>query len=525
MLNQNEINVNIIPENLSSVIPISNPKKENQEEIHGHISPKIASLNVANSILGAGILSLPISIRFLGIIFGLISFSLISYSSLLTVSWLIQCYQVTKKKSYAEISKEILGYKGYLLVLIMVILNNFGLCCAYFRIFGETMKNILSAFLDKNNFLITDEYNYHNYLFILFIFFLMGFVIFSDTLEGMESVSFIGVFGILIFAITLLIVYIYKLIYNLTLPKFTLNMLFFQNEFIELLTSLPTIILAFAFQINVFAIYFTLKNQNTKSMIITSLIGIVFSFFIYSIAGIVGYLMYGNDLNDTILNMMFHDIVNYKEQHSFLKWILIISNIGFLMCSTTGIPLMFFELKKNTFQFILILYKLTGRTHKIKKIEKNSKKKKFELNNISDNKEPIITNKIEKTIENNIDSSDLNIETPELKFSKEINSEEEEKYIEEVEMQNSTKFVIIIIIYCIIGIITVIIPGLKILFSLVGCTAANAISFIFPGLMFYILIKQDKIHESKFLPLFITFVGAFFFVFCLICELYVLVIK
>ena len=186
---------------------------------------------------------------------------------------------------------------------------------------------------------------------------------------------------------------------------------------------------------------------------------------------------------------------------------------------------MFFELKKNTFQFILILYKLTGRTHKIKKIEKNSKKKKFELNNISDNKEPIITNKIEKTIENNIDSSDLNIETPELKFSKEINSEEEEKYIEEVEMQNSTKFIIIIIIYCLIGIITVIIPGLKILFSLVGCTAANAISFIFPGLMFYILIKQDKIHESKFLPLFITFVGAFFFVFCLICELYVLVIK
>ena len=98
MLNQNEINVNIIPENLSSVIPISNPKKENQEEIHGHISPKIASLNVANSILGAGILSLPISIRYLGIIFGLIIFSLISYSSLLTVSWLIQCHQVTKKK-------------------------------------------------------------------------------------------------------------------------------------------------------------------------------------------------------------------------------------------------------------------------------------------------------------------------------------------------------------------------------------------------------------------------------------------
>ena len=157
----------------------------------------------------------------------------------------------------------------------MIILNNFGLCCAYFRIFGETMKNILSAFVSKDSYFVT---NYHNYFYILIIFIAMGIVIFNDTLEGMENVSFIGIFGILIFVITLIIIYFYKIFFGLDLPKFELSLFIWKNDISELLSSLPPVILSFSFQFNVFAVYFTLKKPDQKQMMITSAIGVIFCF-------------------------------------------------------------------------------------------------------------------------------------------------------------------------------------------------------------------------------------------------------
>ncbi len=521
-LTDSNINLNKIPNNLENNIQIAKKKEEKYEKPHGSISPKIASFNIANSILGAGILSLPISIRYLGIIVGVIFFAIVAYATLLTVSYLIQSQEVTKKKSYAEITKEVLGNKGYLIILIMIILNNIGLCCAYFRIFGETMKNIVSAFVSKDSYFVT---NYHNYFYILLIFIAMGLVIFNDTLEGMENVSFIGISGILIFVITLIMIYFYKIIFGLDLPKLELSLFIWKNDISQLLSSLPTVILSFSFQFNVFAVYFTLKKPDQKQMMITSAIGVIFCFFIYSITGVIGYLMYGDQLNDTILNMMFNDMILYKDQHSFLKWVLIISNIGFLMCSTTGIPLMFFALKKNFFLFILLFYKLTGQTDKIKIKEIKKSKEMENLDNNDNVNNSIITNSIEKTIENNISSNENKNEIFVLKFSTQIKSDDDDNIIEELEMENTTKCIIIIILYVFIGGITVIIPGLKVLFSLVGCTASNTISFIFPGLIFYTLIKNDKIHDSPILSFSMFVFGCFLFIFCLLCEIYILFFK
>ena len=147
----------------------------------------------------------------------------------------------------------------------------------------------------------------------------MGIVIFNDTLEGMENVSFIGIFGILIFVITLIIIYIYKIIYNLTLPKFTFSLFIWKNDISQLLSSLPTVILSYSFQFNVFAVYFTLKKPNQKQMMVTSGIGVIFCFFIYSITGVIGYLMYGEELNDTTSGLSTGavdiEIVEYNQDN------------------------------------------------------------------------------------------------------------------------------------------------------------------------------------------------------------------
>ena len=48
-----------------------------------------------------------------------------------------------------------MGPFGSFLVKIIIIINNFGLCCAYMRIFGETIQTTVSAFVNENSFWIT----------------------------------------------------------------------------------------------------------------------------------------------------------------------------------------------------------------------------------------------------------------------------------------------------------------------------------------------------------------------------------
>ena len=54
----------------------------------------------------------------------------------------------------------------------------------------------------------------------------------------------------------------------------------------------------------------------------------------------------------TTLKMLLVDMQLYKDKSIFLKIVLVITNIGFLTCSTSGIPLMFYSLKKNLFDSI-----------------------------------------------------------------------------------------------------------------------------------------------------------------------------
>jgi len=76
---------------------------------------------------------------------------------------LLKAHQITRKRKYATIAHAAMGGKGYLFTLIMIILNNFGLSCVYFRIVGDTIQNIVGGYVSKDSFLVT---NWHNFLYI-----------------------------------------------------------------------------------------------------------------------------------------------------------------------------------------------------------------------------------------------------------------------------------------------------------------------------------------------------------------------
>ena len=437
---------------------LSEDDTENPNLKPGKSSKIMASIQISNNILGAGVISLPVVVRYLGIILGSLFIILVGILSNFAVFLLLKAHQITKKNKYSSIAKATLGEKGFLFVNAMIILNNFGICCAYFRIFGETIKNILSWFLDSDNYLIT---NYHNYIYVIFLFIILYFIIFKDNIQKFEKMSFLGIVGIIIYFLGIFINFFYKLGRKF-LPSFSYKNYFPSGSISELLISLPSVFLAFSFHMNTFELYSSLKERNHRTMLISTTNAINFCIVLYVYSGLFGFLMYKKELKNTILDMLSEDIEDYKHNY-FIKTVLILTNLGFLACSTTSIPLMFFSLKTNFLGAIDYYYKKTQKIRKTNAdmdslINKNNNNNVVyskvnnnfnnEENNSENNSEKIINfnskNNSENNSENNILSSTISSDT----------------YVIE-NVSEKTKKILIIIIYLMIGIVTILIPNLK----------------------------------------------------------------
>ena len=491
----------------------------------GHTSFTMASIQIGNTILGAGIISLPVVMRYLGIILGTLFIFFVAFCTIFSVKLLLIAQEITKKNKYSTIARSALGNPGYLFVIITIILNNFGLCCAFFRIFGETVQNTIQGFVSEDSYLIT---NWHNYIYILILLVIMAFVIYTDNFESFEKTSSLGVVGIIVYVIGLFVIFFYKLHYNL-LPSFSGMSFLPTGPFLELLANLPTVFLSYSFQFNVFPIYFTLQNREKSEMLNATSVAVVFCFALYVLSGLCCFLMYGTLLDDTTLKMLLVDMQLYKDKSTFLKIVLVITNIGFLTCSTSGIPLMFYSLKKNLFDSIKYYKRkwTLGEKSSKKEIEMTDKAPK-ETNEEKLDKTEELCDKTQETNQNSNEpstQSDPNTtmqsdsSTSTLPVSPNENAQKKEITKDDFDLSYTAKIVSTIILYVLIGVVTILVPQLKTLFNFIGSTAANSISFIIPSLITIYLSSKAETYVNMLLPKLLFAFGIVVLIVCLTTEI------
>ena len=491
----------------------------------GHTSFTMASIQIGNTILGAGIISLPVVMRYLGIILGTLFIFFVAFCTIFSVKLLLIAQEITKKNKYSTIARSALGNPGYLFVIITIILNNFGLCCAFFRIFGETVQNTIQGFVSEDSYLIT---NWHNYIYILILLVIMAFVIYTDNFESFEKTSSLGVVGIIVYVIGLFVIFFYKLHYNL-LPSFSGMSFLPTGPFLELLANLPTVFLSYSFQFNVFPIYFTLQNREKSEMLNATSVAVAFCFALYILSGLCCFLMYGTLLDDTTLKMLLVDMQLYKDKSTFLKIVLVITNIGFLTCSTSGIPLMFYSLKKNLFDSIKYYKRkwTLGEKSSKKEIEMTDKAPK-ETNEEKLDKTEELCDKTQGTNQNSNEPSTQSApnttmqsdsSTSTLPVSPNENAQKKEITKDDFDLSYTAKIVSTIILYVLIGVVTILVPQLKTLFNFIGSTAANSISFIIPSLITIYLSSKAETYVNMLLPKLLFAFGIVVLIVCLTTEI------
>ena len=228
----------------------------------------------------------------------------------------------------------------------------------------------------------------------------------------------------------------------------------------EAFHAIPTVFLAFLFQFNVFPIYLSLKHRNRKSMLKATKFGVGYSLIIFLIVGIIGFLLYGLSMEDTILNNFSDDMIKYRNISTVIKILIIIICISFVITCLTSFPILFLSLKENYINSLLFCYKNCGKktNDDIVKINQGKYEKK--------NNNKIISNKVITAI--------------------------------------------IIILYFLILALAILLPKLKIIFSVVGGIAGNFIAFIFPNLFYIRICKMSGKNYNIVLPIILFAFGIFF---------------
>ena len=422
----------------------------------GKDSTRTSGAQIANTIMGAGILSIPIIMRYLGFIIGIFLILFLALSTIYSVYILIRCHEITGKNGYSMFAKITMGRFGSILIKIIIIINNIGLCIAYFRIFGEVVQTIVQGWVSPDSFWAT---NWHNFIYILMCGIIMIFFIFKENLSSLKRVAYLGVFAVFIFAVSLTVLLAYKTSKDYLENDISWDYLIANCTFSEAFHAVPTVFLAFLFQFNVFPIYLSLKHKNMESMMKATKIGVGYSLIFFLIVGIIGFLLYGFNMEDTILNSFNDDMIKYKNTSTFIKVLIIIICVSFVTTCLTSFPILFLSLKENFINSLLFCAKNCGKNKNDEKI------------------------KINKGI---------------------YEKKENYNYI-----NNKAIIAITLILYFLILSLSIIMPKLKIIFSIVGATAGTFIAFILPNLFYIRICKMSNKNYNIALPLIFFAFGLF----------------
>ena len=412
------------------------------QEMQGKDSIKASGAQIANTIMGAGILSIPIIMRYLGLFLGIIFIISLALCTLFSVFILIRCHEITGKNGFSMLGKITMGKFGSILIKVIIIINNLGFCIAYFRIFGEVVQTVIQGFISPDSFWAN---NWHNFIYIIFCSLIMFYFIFTKNLSALKKVAYMGVSAVLLFSFGLTLLFLHKGIHHYLDSNISWKFLKPNCSFSEAFNAIPSVFLAFLFQFNVFPIYLSLKEKNLDSMMKATKIGVGYSLFIFLIVGIIGFLLYGLNMNETLLECLSQDMTKFRNISGFIKFLIIIISVSFVTTCLTSFPILFLSLRENFINSIIFCIKNMGH--------------KNENNNY-------------------ISEKGLNIIT--------------------------------ISLYVVIVLMAIILPKLKVIFSVVGATAGTFIAFILPNLFYIRICHMSQKNYNLSLPKFFVGLGIFF---------------
>ncbi|XP_023554479.1 amino acid transporter AVT6C-like isoform X2 [Cucurbita pepo subsp. pepo] len=252
-----------------------------------------AVFNVSTSIIGAGIMSIPFTLKVLGIIPAVVLIVLVAFMTDLSVELLLRFTHSGQSMTYAGVMKESFGPIGSVATQVCVMITNLGGLIMYLIIIGDVFSGNKGG--EEVHLGVLQQWfgiqwwNSREFS-ILFtvVFLLLPLVLFQRVV--VLAVVFVAISSVMA---------IMAIVQGTTKSTRLVPELDDQTSFFELFTAVPVLVTAFTFHFNVHPIRFELRNS--KDMMLAVRVALLLCAIIYVTIGIFGYLLFGDSLMSDIL--------------------------------------------------------------------------------------------------------------------------------------------------------------------------------------------------------------------------------
>ena len=387
-----------------------------------------SAMNISNTVMGAGVLALPNVLQQFGVLLGSTIIILSCIMVYISCVLLLKSRNLSHHSKYNSIGEYCFGSVGLWAVKAIIIVNNTGLCIAYLIIFSTVGENLLQGFVSECEEGPGAVYCEKWFLKLIAAVLIMPFI-FAKSMAKLQGASVLGVLAACIFCIITIENYIVSLVNDKHAKE--VHILPFIHDIPRALASITAVFLAFTFQFNFFPIYKTLKNPSDNRMKGTVSLGLTLVLVVYLSVANCGYLTFGEDTTDFLENFS-------KEKLGIVKFLIV--NIAFLISSTLTFPLMFFGARNEIYGGIKIIRKKLSNRQRPQELEQT---------------------------ENGLNNKE-----------------------EDWEMQGWAYKCYILILFGIIVLLAIAVPDIEEVFSFVGSTAANGLSFLLPSLFYLKLASK-----------------------------------
>jgi len=250
-----------------------------------------SSFNFINSIVGAGIIGLPLAIYHCGFVFGLILLTFVAGSTLFSVQVLVEAGIMKKKLNYEDVGEAVLGTFGFYLITIFMFLMAFGAMIAYIVVIGDTIPPVVEEYIDNSDILANRKFCVLMYSII--------FMLPLSLLRDMSSLKWSSFISITAVVIILLCV--------LTQSKAQARSSGIHGEtynFISLnaLAGVGTMSFAFTCQHSTFLVYQSMQKQTAKEWWRVNYLSVGTAYVLCMVMAIAGYCNFQSKVEGDILN-------------------------------------------------------------------------------------------------------------------------------------------------------------------------------------------------------------------------------
>lgn len=308
-----------------------------------------AVFNVSTSIIGAGIMSIPATLKVLGVIPAFALIVLVAFVVEISVEFMLRFTYSGESTTYAGLMKESFGRFGSVAVQICVMITNLGCLIIYLIIIGD----VLSGNQPEGTVhlgVLQEWFGVHWWntraiaILAIVVFVMLPLVLFRRVEELWLS-SAVSVSLALVFVGICSVMAISAVLEGKTKSIRLLPELDNQASFFNLFTAVPVIVTAFTFHFNVHAIGVELGKPAAMTSAVQ--ISLILCAAIYFAIGLFGYILFGDSIMADIL-------VNFDESSGSAIGSLLndIVRLSYALHLMLVFPLLNFSLRTNIDEFL-----------------------------------------------------------------------------------------------------------------------------------------------------------------------------